>query len=123
MDNLKKGYRSRLGIIRDILLVAKNAGDRGCKKTHIMYGASLSYKLLTRYLEYVLDADLLDYDGEVYYKITEKGRAFLKVYNNYEKETEAIEEHVLSMSNGKKELKKMLERNIKKEQTSEAEEE
>ena len=122
MDN-SKGYRSRLGIIRDILLVAKNAGDRGCKKTHIMYGASLSYKLLTRYLEYVLDANLLDYDGEAFYKITEKGRAFLKVYNNYEKETEAIEEHVLSMSNGKKELKKMLERNIKKEQTSEAEEE
>ncbi len=115
MSSSKERYRSKLGIIRDILLVAKNAGDRGCRKTHIMYGASLSYALLTRYLKYVLDANLLYHDGEVYYKITEKGKTFLKIYNNYEIETEAIEEHVLNRSNGKRELKKMLEHEAKEE--------
>jgi len=103
----RKGYRSRLEIVRDILLVADDAGDSGSKKTHIMYGANLSYKLLTRYLDDVLDAGLVCEKGSCYL-ITGKGKEFLKVYEDYEKENVAVREHSERLNNGREELQRML---------------
>ena len=77
VENSRKEYRSRLEIIRDVLAVADGAGDDGSKKTHIMYGANLSYKLLTKYLGEVLDARLVCAQGACYL-LTEKGRNFLQ---------------------------------------------
>ena len=101
----RKGYRSRLEIIRDILLVL---GEDGSKKTHIMYGANLSYKLLLRYLEHILDAGLVEYDGDSYYTITEKGKKFLKLYQKYEKERVEVEKRLNCLYCGKEALEKML---------------
>ena len=107
IDDYRKGYRSRLEIIRDVLGVADGAGDSGSKKTHIMYGANLSYKLLTKYLDEVLSAGLVCED-ESCYVITEKGREFLEVYRGYEKEYEEIEKGNVRLNSGKEELEKLL---------------
>jgi len=107
IENSSKGYRSRLEIIRDVLQVAEGAGDNGSKKTHIMYGANLSYKLLTRYLGEVLDAGLVCKD-ESCYNITDKGREFLQVYGDYEETHREIEKHSVQLNSGKEELEKML---------------
>jgi len=78
MNNSK--YRSRLQIVADILFVAK----KGVKKTRIMYQANLSYGLLKRYLAEALEADLISVDkDEKLYIITQKGKAFLKKYEEY----------------------------------------
>jgi len=66
-------YRSRLEIVANILSVV----SEGAKKTHIMYGANLSYKLLNRYLGEVFNAGLVCLNGECY-EITDKGQHFLE---------------------------------------------
>ena len=104
----RKGYRGTLEIVRDVLLVVEEAGDSGSKKTHIMYGANLSYKLLTRYLKEVLNAGLIC-EGESCYVITDKGRRFLQTYGDYEKKRAEIEERVNYLNSGRETLEKMLE--------------
>ncbi len=103
----RKGYRSRLEIVRDVLAVAEEGGDDGSKKTHIMYGANLSYKLLIRYLEEVLEAGLVC-EEESCYLITDKGREFLQFYANYEKRLRDIEDRINHLNSGKETLEKML---------------
>ena len=108
IENSRKGYRGRLEIVRDVLQVAEGAGDDGSRKTHIMYGANLSYKLLTRYLGEVLDAGLVCENGACYL-ITDKGREFLEVYEDYESKRKEIHDHINSLNCGKQTLEKMLE--------------
>lgn len=105
MENPRNRYRSRLEIIRDILLVVE---DEICKKTHIMYGANLSYKLLTQYLKEILNAELIEYDGESHYSITGRGKKFLKLYKEYEEKLVDLEERINHLKNGKEILKRML---------------
>ena len=66
-------YRDRLQIIADILSVVSD----GAKKTHVMYQANLSYTLLSRYLSEVLDAGLVSFGEEGYYRLTKSGRGWL----------------------------------------------
>ncbi len=106
-DDSSKGYRTKLGIIRDILLVAEKAGSYGSRKTHLMYGANLSYKLLKRYLKESLDAGLLCEGSSVYF-ITDKGREFIRLYEDCEKESREIVKHKTRLKNGKAELSRML---------------
>jgi len=108
VGNSRKGYRNKLEIIRDILFVVKVSGGNGSKKTHIMYGANLSYKLLTRYVEGVLEAGLISYDGESYYKLTEKGKMFLECYDEYETKRRDLEKRINHINNGREILEKML---------------
>jgi predicted transcriptional regulator len=57
-------YRNRLDIIADILRVVSG----NAKKTQIMYGSNLSYKVLQRYLAVVMKASLVSFDaGQEYY--------------------------------------------------------
>ena len=105
VETFRKGYRSKLEIIRDILVVVE---EEGSKKTHIMYGANLSYKLLLRYLEHILDAGLVEYDGNSYYTITEKGKRFLKLYQDYEKECVELEKRITCLNCERDTLEKML---------------
>lgn len=105
-DN-RKGYRGRLEIVRDVLQVVDEAGDSGSKKTHIMYGANLSYKLLTRYLGEVLEAGLVC-KNEACYLITDRGREFLQVYQDYEKTYREIQKRNARLNSGKEELEKLL---------------
>jgi len=82
-------YRSRLDIIADILSVVK--GNDGAKKTQIMYGANLSYAVLTRYLTEILNACLLKFDSDKrHYVLTEKGKKFLQHYREYSRRNEHL---------------------------------
>lgn len=64
------GKRSDVAITLDILRLVR----KGEKKTRIMYGANLSYEMLTRYLDFLLERTFIETD-EVRggYKITERG--------------------------------------------------
>jgi len=101
-------YRGRLEIIRDILTIAVE--ENGTKKTRIMYGANLSYKLVTQYLDVVIKAGLLNYDGKSTYKITQKGKEFLDLYEIYEEKNEKLRSHLNELKNGRETLNKMLNR-------------
>ena len=81
-------YRGRLEIIADILRVVSGSP----KKTHIMYGANLSFKVLQRYLAEVAEASLISFDGERRcYVLTAKGREFLEDFAELQKHAEVVE--------------------------------
>lgn len=71
-------YRSRTDIVADILHITQD----GAIKTRIMYRAFLSFPQLKEYLELLTDSGLLEYSEEDrQYRTTEKGRHFLKMYD------------------------------------------
>jgi len=73
--------RDRLYIIAEILRMAKN----GSLKTHLMYGANLSFAQLNDYLSFLISTGLLKTvkeDNRSIFKTTSKGLEFL---TNYEK--------------------------------------
>ena len=73
-------YRDRLDIIADIL----NVASRDAKKTQIMYQANLSYKVLQRYLNEIIDASLIKFENnQQLYKLTFKGQEYLEAYKEY----------------------------------------
>lgn len=59
-------------------------------KTHIMYGANLSYRQLERYLRFLLNTGLLRVSEETHsraaklFVTTEKGVSFLEAYRRLE---------------------------------------
>jgi predicted transcriptional regulator len=82
-------YRSRFDIIADILRVVK--GNDGARKTQIMYGANLSYKVLMRYLGEVLEACLIRFEkSKRCYVLTAKGREFLEHYREYSRRNKHV---------------------------------
>jgi predicted transcriptional regulator len=71
-------YRSRTDIVAQILEAA-NGGD-GATKTKIMYRALLSYAPLKKYLDVMVENDLLKYEQkEQIYKTTEKGNRLYEI--------------------------------------------
>ena len=70
--------RDRLSIIADVLEAAKS----GACKTHIMFRANLSFRLLEKYLAVALDAGFVRFEGSRY-ELTEDGQAFLKHYRGF----------------------------------------
>jgi len=98
-------YRSRFDIIADILRVVK---DNGAKKTQIMYGANLSYRVLTRYLNLVLDACLIKFEsGKRCYVLTAKGRDFLQRYREYSMRNRHLERQLKNMHAERKVLEEL----------------
>ncbi len=83
-------YRNRLDIIADILGVARG----GARKTRIMYGANLSYTLLTRYLKDVVTMGLVRREDGSIFKLTEKGSAFLEEFTGYREHRGEVEEQL-----------------------------
>jgi predicted transcriptional regulator len=83
-------YRNRLDIIADVLEVTKG----GARKTQIMYGANLSYTLLTRYLKNVMDMGLVKREDGSIFKLTEKGSDFLQEFNDYLEHRGEVEEQL-----------------------------
>jgi predicted transcriptional regulator len=81
---LKKGKvlnknRDRLDIVNEVLTIAQIK----MRKTRIMYRANLSYVQAEKYLAVLLGSGLLAHDGDYSYLITERGKEFLQLYNNY----------------------------------------
>jgi predicted transcriptional regulator len=70
--------RDRLSIVADILEVTNS----GASKTHIMFGANLSFKLLEKYLGVVLSAGLVRLEDSRFV-LTEYGYQFLKRYREH----------------------------------------
>ena len=97
-------YRHRLRIIADVL----NIANRRARKTQIMYQANLSYKLLSRYLEDVVNAGLVMSEKKNSYRLTTKGEEFLKRFNEYHKQCKQVEERISCVNSEKARLEKML---------------
>lgn len=71
--------RDKFHIIAQILELSTN----GILKTQIMYKANLSFAQLNGYMKLMLKTGLLDSysrDGKEFYKTTEKGLNFLRLY-------------------------------------------
>jgi predicted transcriptional regulator len=96
-------YRDRLRIIADILVIVN---DR-VRKTRIMYQANLSYRLLCRYLEEVLDAGLVKSEDDDCYVLTAKGREFLDKHEEYAKRCRNLEKHLDDVNSEKSALEIM----------------
>ncbi|UCE29613.1 MAG: hypothetical protein JSV85_02525 [Candidatus Bathyarchaeota archaeon] len=90
-------YRSRLDIIADILGVVSD----GARKTQIMYQANLSYKLLTRYLQDVIDMGLVKTEDGTIYELTSKGSAFLRQFKGYNERRVEAEAQLNGVQNEK----------------------
>ena len=71
-------YRSRTEISAMILEATKT----GATKTRIMYNSYLSYALVKKYLSFLQDNKLIQYEKMTkQYMITEKGLKFLRSYD------------------------------------------
>jgi predicted transcriptional regulator len=69
--------RNDLDICADILTAAR----AGAKKTHIVYGANLNFKLVRKYLRRLIENGLLRPSSEKnVYTTTEEGMDFLEQY-------------------------------------------
>ncbi|MHA1677031.1 MAG: winged helix-turn-helix domain-containing protein [Candidatus Njordarchaeales archaeon] len=104
--SFRSKYRSRLEIIANILEIVKSSS----KKTHIMFKANLSYRLLCQYLDEVLRAGLvhLENSSHNYYLITDKGELFLEKFYEYSIKKKDIEEQFKLIKNEKAVLEEML---------------
>lgn len=56
----ERKYRSDTEILYEILHTIMSSGDRGIKKTHLMYKTNLNSKMLARYLDMLLRANLIE---------------------------------------------------------------
>ena len=70
--------RDRVSIVAAIL----EAANSGASKTHIMFGANLSFSLLEKYLDVVVGAGFVRVEDSRYV-LTERGREFLKHYRRF----------------------------------------
>jgi len=98
-------HRSRLKILANILYVI--SGNDGAKKTHIMYQAYLSYKLLTSYLNDVVEAGLVVCGEEKCYRLTPKGDEFLVKLDEYTRFRETFEDKLNHFEDQKLMLEEM----------------
>jgi predicted transcriptional regulator len=76
-------------IAAGILEIAKN----GSRKTRIMYLGNLSFDLLQKYLDMLVNLGLLQIrnEKEKVYLATEKGRRFLEDFSELQKHSEVVE--------------------------------
>ena len=95
-------YRNRLDIVADILHIVAGGG---IKKTQIMYGANLSYRLLMKYLADVRKSSLVSFQRkERCYVLTPKGKSFLEMYREYSKHSKFVERHIVDVNAKRKVL-------------------
>ncbi len=98
-------YRSRLDIIADMLRVVRGGG---AKKTQIMYQANLSYRLLTKYLNEVVEACLVRFEhSDGCYVLTAKGRKFLVRYREYARRNRSVERRLNDVRNERRVLEEL----------------
>lgn len=100
-------YRGRLDIIADILQVA----SQDAKKTQIMYGANLSYRLMQRYLNDIIEASLIRFENNNQcYILTSKGQEYLDAYREYSRSNKTIEKRLNDFLSKKKILEDLCQR-------------
>ncbi len=74
-----KKNRDSLEIVRDVLSVASEK----TKKTRIMYQANLSYRIMEKYLNSLLESGLIECSEDSFYVITWRGKEFLQMFDDY----------------------------------------
>ncbi len=98
--------RSREEIVASILTVVM----RGPRKTHIMYGANLSYALLCKYLNKLVDCGLVNYrENDRVYELTCNGEAYLIKYGEYKHQRSRLEVERALLDKKMANLNKILE--------------
>ncbi len=79
-------YRSSMQIVSDLLVATEQSGQEGIKTTHLLTKANLSHSRLTKFIENLTGAGLInkiDYDGKNTFVITSKGRQYLESYKQF----------------------------------------
>ena len=79
-------YRSSMQIVSDLLVATEQSGKEGIKKTHLLTKANLSHSRLTKFIENLTGAGLInkiEYDGKNTFVITSKGRQYLESYKQF----------------------------------------
>lgn len=90
-------------IVADILSIVRVRA----KKTRIMYQANLSYRLLCRYMDEVLDAGLIRPEDGDCYVLTARGEEFLNKHGEYSKRCQSLEKHLNNVNVERATLEKM----------------
>jgi predicted transcriptional regulator len=98
-------HRSRLQILETILSVIKD--NEKVRKTQIMYKAYLSYTLLTRYLNDVLDAGLVVQDNNKCFSLTQRGENFVARFGKYAKSCKIVKSTLNNVQNQRSMLEEM----------------
>lgn len=83
--------RSKLQIVYDLLLAAKQKSK--IKPTHLLYRGNLSHNRLKSYIQELIQMRLiieLKEGGHSFYKVTEKGNAFISDLEKMRGITEAF---------------------------------
>ncbi len=76
-------YRTSMQIVADLLTVTEQSGLEGIKTTSLLTKANLSHSRLSKFLENLTGADLInriEFDGKNTFVITSKGRQYLESY-------------------------------------------
>jgi predicted transcriptional regulator len=101
-------YREKIDIMAKILQVASAAN---AKKTKIMNQANLNHKVLQKYLNDMVKASLLKFDENLgCYVLTENGRNFLDIYNDYSLCNRTMQKWAVDVQMKKQELEKISHR-------------
>jgi predicted transcriptional regulator len=102
--NLVKN-RDRLCIVASVL----EAANVGAGKTRIMNLANLSFVLLEKYLDLVIQVGFVQAEGTMY-KLTDSGREFLKSYQRFHKRHSQIENDLGDLAREHKDLVRLIEK-------------
>ena len=98
-------HRTQEEIIADILAIVLHTP----KKTHIMYGANLSYHLLCKYLDMLLVSGLVLYrPADKVYELTTPGKDYLDLYLEFKQLEEQLTQHEVQFYAKKSALTSML---------------
>jgi predicted transcriptional regulator len=67
----------------DIILIILEVANEPVRKTHILYSAGINYYQLSRYLDLLLKAKMIEQVDEPYpaFRTTEKGRLLLRLFS------------------------------------------
>jgi len=79
-------YRDSSQIVADLLTTTEQSGQKGIKITHLLRKANLSHSRLTKFVENLTWAGLInkiEYDGKNTFVITPKGRQYLESYQKF----------------------------------------
>lgn len=90
----KKPYRSKMRILVDMMRTILEEGENGAGPTKILYAANLSHDRLTQYIQELLEKQMIAEtqleDNNRAYRLTEKGKEFLKEFARVERFSEAF---------------------------------
>jgi predicted transcriptional regulator len=92
LNNVRSVSKNRCSL--DIVQAMLSIASVRSRKTKIMYGANLSFHQVEKYLGFLLSSGLLEHDVGSGYLITEVGREFLSLYEEYLEQSNVLRQEV-----------------------------